>query len=221
MYGRKVGERTLSFGHEGVLYRRSFVMYDRETDSLWVHVTGEAIKGELKGTQLEFVPSEVVAWKTWRLEHPDTLVLLGKKDLGFMGTFSLADRFAQYGLSVGSGRDVRLYPYDNLRASPVLNTLYGKLPLLVVFDAESLRTKAFLAEARAEALTFVPLADPLRMKDVETGSTWERYTGHCLEGKLAGALLKRLPATPWLAVRWRGFYPKGEVVHATREPPER
>ncbi len=67
MYGRKLGEKTLSFGHEGVLYRRSFVMYDRETESLWVHVTGEAIKGELKGNRLDFSPSEVVSWRTWKL----------------------------------------------------------------------------------------------------------------------------------------------------------
>ena len=221
MCGRQVGERTLSFGHEGVSYRHSFVMYDKETGSLWVHVTGEAIKGELEGTRLPFVPSEVVTWKAWKRDHPDTLVLLGRKDLGFMGTFGLADGIARYGLSVGSGRDVRLYPYDALRAAPVFNTVFGTLPLLVVFDAENLRTEAYVAEARGETLTFEALANPERMQDAETGGTWDRYAGRCLEGKLAGVALKRLPATPWLAVRWRGFYPQGEVVHVVRKSPER
>lgn len=217
MYGRKVGNRTLSFGHEGVLYRRSFVMYDKETGSLWVHVTGEAIKGKLKGKRLDFVPSEVVTWKTWKLEHPDSKVLLGRKDHGFMGRFGLTERLAHYGLSVGSGRDVRLYPYDRLQASPVLNTVFGEEPLLVVFDRESLRTKAFLAKARGETLTFEAHPDAAKMKDLETGSTWDRYAGRCLEGKLEDVTLRRLPATPFLAVRWRGFYPNGEVVHEVRE----
>ena len=47
----------MSFGHAGILLENSFVMYDRGTDSLWVHVTGRAVWGPLKGEQLEFVPS--------------------------------------------------------------------------------------------------------------------------------------------------------------------
>jgi len=196
-------------------------MYDKETDSHWVHVTGEAIKGELKGTRLEFIPSEVVTWRTWRLENPDTQVLLGQKDRGFMGTFGLARKLGHYGLSVGSGRDVRLYPYDRLRKKPVLNTVFGEEPLLVVFDARSLRTKAFLAEARGEPLTFRAGPGDAKMKDHQTDSTWDRYAGRCLKGELEGVALKRLPATPWLAVRWRGFYPEGEVVKTIRKAPER
>jgi len=213
-----LGKKTLSFGHEGVLYRRSFVMYDKETESLWVHVTGEAIKGPLKGKRLDFIPSEVVTWRTWKLEHPDSKVLLGRKDQGFMGRFSLADKLMHYGLSVGTGRDVRLYPYDSLAKEPVFNTRFGDLPLLVVFDEENLRTKAFVAKAGDRVLTFQATDDGAKMRDAETESVWNRYTGVCLEGKLDGAKLRRLPATPWLAVRWRGFYPDGEVVHETREP---
>ena len=44
VYSRKIGEKTYSFGHEGVLYRRSFIMYDKQTESLWIHTTGEAVK---------------------------------------------------------------------------------------------------------------------------------------------------------------------------------
>ncbi len=59
MYGRELDGKTYTFGHEGVLYRQSFVMYDKQTDSLWVHTTGEAIKGALKGKVLTFLPSTV------------------------------------------------------------------------------------------------------------------------------------------------------------------
>ncbi len=43
MYDRRTNGQTLSFGHAGILYRNSFVMYDRTTESLWVHVTGLAL----------------------------------------------------------------------------------------------------------------------------------------------------------------------------------
>ena len=77
MYGRQLEGETLSFGHEGILYENSFVMYDRKTESLWVHVTGRAVWGPLKGKQLEFVPSTVTTWQQWKAAHPRTLVLPG------------------------------------------------------------------------------------------------------------------------------------------------
>jgi len=216
VYDRRLGDRTLTFGHEGVLYRSSFVMYDKQTGSLWVHVAGEALKGELKGSRLEFLPSEVVLYEAWKRAHPDSKVLVGRKEAGFLGTFGLGDKLPAYGLSVGTGRDVRLYPYERLRASPVFNTVFGERPLTIVFDAESLRTKAFVARAGERTLTFEPLDDAARMRDVETGGTWDRYEGLCLAGALEGARLARLPATPWLAIRWRGFFPDGEVVTKAR-----
>lgn len=217
VYDRRVGERTLTFGHEGILYRSSFVMYDKQTSSLWVHVTGEAIKGTLKGQRLAFLPSEVVCWRAFRRAHPAAKVLLGRKEPGFLGSFDLDDGLPRYGLSVGTGREVRLYPYDCLRTAPVFNTVYGDRPLLIVFDRENLRTKAFVARSRERTLFFEATDDAARMRDVETGSLWDRYAGRCVEGALAGTRLVRLPATPWLAVRWRGFFPQGEIVETARK----
>ena len=79
VYSRKVDDQVLSFGHEGTLYERSFIMYDKQTDSLWVHTTGEAVVGEYQGKVLEFLPSTVTTWKRWRGDHPSTLVLNVKR----------------------------------------------------------------------------------------------------------------------------------------------
>lgn len=89
MYGRKLVDRTLTFGHEGLLYKNSFVMYDQETKSLWVHTTGEAVRGPLAGRRLDFLPSLVVPWSVWKAKYPATTVLLGRQARGFMGTFAL------------------------------------------------------------------------------------------------------------------------------------
>jgi hypothetical protein len=48
VYARTVNGRTLTFGVSGKLIRNSLVMYDRETHSLWTHLTGGAIDGPLR-----------------------------------------------------------------------------------------------------------------------------------------------------------------------------
>ncbi len=74
-YDRVVGERVLDFGTSGALHQSSMVMYDRQTETLWTHFNGQAVAGELVGEQLEFLPTQVVSWSTFRDEHPDGLVL--------------------------------------------------------------------------------------------------------------------------------------------------
>ena len=54
-------------------------MFDRETVSLWIHTTGEAVIGEYKAKTLEFLPATVTTWEKWKKEHPETLVLDVKK----------------------------------------------------------------------------------------------------------------------------------------------
>jgi hypothetical protein len=74
-FDRRVGDRTVTFGTSGLLYQSSLVMYDRQTESLWSHVTGESVAGVLTGTELERYPVATVAWRDWRDAHPDGLVL--------------------------------------------------------------------------------------------------------------------------------------------------
>jgi hypothetical protein len=50
-------------------------MYDRQTETLWSHFTGEGIVGELTGVELDSYPLSTVAWGDWRDAHPDGLVL--------------------------------------------------------------------------------------------------------------------------------------------------
>ncbi len=74
-YERRLGGEIVDFGTSGLLYRSALVMYDRQTESLWSHFTGEAVAGELTGERLETVPVSTVAWEDWRDTNPDGLVL--------------------------------------------------------------------------------------------------------------------------------------------------
>ncbi|MGD9794352.1 MAG: DUF3179 domain-containing protein [Acidimicrobiia bacterium] len=80
-YDRRIAGRVLSFGTSGLLWRSALVMYDRQTESLWSHYTGEAIAGQLTGSELDNFPVSTVPWGVWRDAHPDALVL--GRDTGF------------------------------------------------------------------------------------------------------------------------------------------
>jgi hypothetical protein len=79
VYSRRVDGKTLSFGVSGLLYNHNFLMYDRETQSLWSQFLGRAIAGPLAGRQLERLPvrqETAGAWiarvgETRFLRHPD------------------------------------------------------------------------------------------------------------------------------------------------------
>jgi hypothetical protein len=74
-YDRRLGDRVLDFGTSGLLYQSALVMYDRQTESLWSHFTGEAVIGTLTGEQLDLIPMSTVSWSDWLEANPDGLVL--------------------------------------------------------------------------------------------------------------------------------------------------
>lgn len=68
------GERV-EFGTSGKLWNSNLVMYDRKTDSLWSQILGEAIVGEMTGTQLKVLPSDMVRFGDFKKLNPDGAVL--------------------------------------------------------------------------------------------------------------------------------------------------
>ena len=74
-FHREHGDRVLDFGVSGFLYNSDLVMYDRQTESLWSQIRGDAIIGHLSGEQLEFIPVTTVPWSQWQSANPDGWVL--------------------------------------------------------------------------------------------------------------------------------------------------
>ena len=74
-FDREVGGRTLDFGTSGSLYRSALVMYDRQTESLWTHLDGRAVVGDLVGAELDTLSLATVAWADFRDAHADAPVL--------------------------------------------------------------------------------------------------------------------------------------------------
>lgn len=76
VFDRRVGEQVFEFGTTGKLRNSDLIMYDRTTDSWWQQFTGEAIVGEMQGTELTLVPSRIVAFGDFKQEHPQAKVLI-------------------------------------------------------------------------------------------------------------------------------------------------
>ncbi len=80
MYGRHIDDRDLTFEFGEGLIHDNLLFVDRETDSVWSQLHGEASAGPLKDTPLPLVPFMQVTWKYWRALHPETSVWLPEGD---------------------------------------------------------------------------------------------------------------------------------------------
>lgn len=224
MYARDIGGQEFTFGVSGKLIRNVLVMYDRQTESYWSQLLGEAVAGEMVGTKLEFLPSWMTTWAEWKALHPETLALdkngrVGSHDsynsyysspnAGVIGETFVDDRLRTKQFVVGVELDdtAVAYPFAALNEQPVLNDEVAGQPLLVVFDKESGASAVYGRTLNDQTYTFVATADPLVIKDNETGSTWDATTGTAISGSLSGHSLLRLKSTQIFWFGWKDFHP--------------
>jgi hypothetical protein len=92
------GERV-EFGTSGKLWNSNLVMYDRKTDSLWSQILGEAIVGEMTGTQLKVLPSDMIRFGEFKKLHPIGTVL--SRDTGATRFYG-QDPYGDYYTSPGT-----------------------------------------------------------------------------------------------------------------------
>jgi hypothetical protein len=218
-----VGGTRLTFGFEGI-WQGTAVLYDHQTGSLWMHLTGECFQGEHAGTVLARLDSgRHTTWADWRRAHPATDVLRPDPRLRdryfdaasarsgsprlppeFPGTIRdrdprLAPNDLLYGVVVGE--TARGYPFARLAAAPVVEERVGDVEATVWFDAASRSAAAFDRRLGERLLSF-SFSEPGRLRDAGTGSTWD-MEGRCTAGALAGSALRPLRG---LTTEWYGWY---------------
>ncbi len=158
-----VFERTINgafhdFGVSGMLRFSDLVMYDRQTETWWQQIGGEAIVGELTGTKLNQLPAAIVSWQDFRNSFPDGQVL--SRDTGYqrqygMNPYSGYDHINQAPFLFTGPDDDRLrpvervttvdlngetaaYPFLELEKALVVNDVLGGEPLVVFFSKGTL-----------------------------------------------------------------------------------
>ena len=77
VYSREIEGRVLTLAPSGWTYESTFVLYDKETESLWYPDENGlvGIQGYYFRKHLAKLPSEDTRWKDWKKKHPNTLLL--------------------------------------------------------------------------------------------------------------------------------------------------
>ncbi len=227
MYARDVQGRRLTFGVSGKLVRNSLIMFDRETGSLWSHLTGEAISGPLNGQRLTIVPSIQTTWGLWLRDHKAAQILAvgdgtlsdpydlyyQADDAGLEGRKHQDDRLPakERVIGVRLGGEVKAYSFSALARDRVVNDVVGGTSLVIVFDGSSESGAAYRRDTNGQALDFQPGSRSMSMMDVQTRSEWDGLTGMASSGPSAGAVLEAVPFTYGFWFGWADFYPRTSV----------
>ena len=237
MYSRELDGKTYTFGVSGKLLRDALLMYDHQTRTLWSHITGEAVQGELKGERLKMLAGTPrITWKDWKRNHPLTKVLSvpndfrrperriqdirtdnyaayhASPDAGISGTEYTDDRLMNKELVVGIriNESYRAYPFTVFKRQSIINDKVSDVPVLAFHDLESNATAVFLRTVEGKTLTFESTQGYF-VKDTITGTTWNLITGIATKGKLKGNTLTRLPALNIYWFAWARYHPETTV----------
>ncbi len=155
-FERTVNGQVFDFGTTGRLRYSNLIMYDRQTETWWQQATGEAIVGELTGTQLVFRPASIISWADFKANYPDGKVL--SRETGFPRPYGNnpyvgyddvnTPPFLYRGpetpgvlppvarvLTIDLNGEAAAYPYDVLQKVKVVNDTVGGTEVVVLWAA--------------------------------------------------------------------------------------
>lgn len=195
---------------------------DSRTKSWWRQVNGEAIVGDLKGKQLEEIPSQQMTLLAWIAAHPDTKIM--QRDEDFIARYDSLARYDEgletnnlerkdslswqdksWVIGVQTNDHAKAYDWIETLEGGVVNDTVGSTPIVVVIEGDN---ASFHVWQRPDSLTF--RYNPGGITDVNTQSSWN-WQGKCVTGPLAGAQLEVQQAYQEYWHSWRTFRP-----HTTR-----
>ena len=219
-----VDGRTLTFEVFG-LKQAVLIMIDRETGSIWTHLDGKAIEGQMTGKRMTIVPLPQMTWAEWKESRPDTLVL--SPDTPFANRYRSVriarynqreagfgdDRLASNALVIGVEVDdaFKGYPVDEIGRVGVVNDTLSGRPIVIVYDSAAQSGLAFSRVVNGRVLEFYNGANEgLELRDSATDSLWE-IQGLATEGSLKGMKLDFVSSfiSEWYG--WSGYHPQTDI----------
>jgi hypothetical protein len=198
---------------------------DKTTGSWWRQVSGEAVAGPLKGTELQEIPSEQMSLSAWLSQHPQSKILqpdttynieyesLDEYDEGTIESGLEKSDFASWEqkswvVGVQIGTIARAYDWNYLLEKKIVNdTLHGT-PIAISLENDSVSFHVW----ERDTLAFAFDTTTNRLYDMQTKSQWD-WSGACASGKLQGAKLKRIQSYQEFWHSWSTFRP-----HSSKYP---
>lgn len=155
-FDRRVDGEALRFGVSGLLRKSDLVMWDDATTTLWQQITGEAVVGELAGTQLDIISTAIVSYGDAKESFPDALSLATDTGFGinyganpyeaysssnqpFLFDDDPDPRFPALSRVVGVSVDGvdKAYPFELISEKGAVNDLLGDTPIAVLWGGET------------------------------------------------------------------------------------
>ena len=118
-FERTLEGRVSDFGVSGNLRNSDLIMWDRQTQTWWQQLTGEAVIGELAGHRLPFIPAQIISWADFKAACPGSLGL--SRDTGCSRSYgsnpySGYDRVDRPPFLFDGDSDERLLPKERVAA---------------------------------------------------------------------------------------------------------
>lgn len=202
-------------------------MMDKESESLWSHVLGKAVKGPMEGSTLEMLPSTQTSWAAWYKAHPKTKLLAktgAVTSSHYQGYFDDPEKMGIFRArrivkqmpgkalvwGVAQGPHAAVLTDEAVGASKAATFSLGEVPAVALQGADD-GVRAFVARAEDRTLN-LDYDEAGVLRDDSTSTVWNPTTGIALRGKLAGTKLKEIPVTRVYWFAWSSFYPNTLVV---------
>ena len=200
-FSRIVNGEERTFGVSGSLRRSDLIMFDRETETLWQQLTGEAIVGTGTGTVLEFLPAQLVSFEEFRAAFPDGVVL--SRETGYSrnygenpyplydtsgGTFFPVGEFSdqlsamERVLTLELGGETAAFPFSALSELVVIEAAVGGEPVVAFWQPGQVSAldEAFIIGSRnvGSAGAFSPFLEGERLRfEARDGAIVDSGTG--------------------------------------------
>lgn len=196
---------------------------DNGTGSWWRQSTGEAIKGPLKGSVLEEIPSQQTSLKAWIQRYPGTKILqydpsfkeeyeeLAEYDKGHIESSlekrdSASWKFKSWVVGIRTPTAARAYDWNELVKKQFIQDSIPGLPLMLVLENDTSSFHVFNRMLGTHALAFAWNQKTQQLQDLLTGSGWD-LNGTCITGPLTGMQLQRIQAYQEFWHSWKSFHP--------------
>jgi hypothetical protein len=232
LFDTNVGGKTFTFGSSGLLYRSNKLMYDHQTESLWMTLAGEPVSGTLANSKIKLktLPVVVTTWKDWKEDHPNTLVM--SLDTGYKRDYNRS-QYSDYFASAETmfpvpRRDKRLRPKEEvfglvingqpkayqskkLRDAGVLNDEVSGEKILLISN----KTNAVRAYMRSQQIFIADKADFKTVRD-QNGEAW-LVTESALVNQKTGEQLPRIAGHIAYWFGWHTFHPQTELFSGDKK----
>lgn len=182
-------EYTLEFEVSGFLRNSNMVMFDRETESWWQQLMGNAIVGKFTGAELDIIPSLIISVEAFFDRYPEGQILSKEtayeKTMEYYGTnpythydsisknpysrfFDAADvdkrlPAMERVIDIRDGHKYKIYPFTAIATAGVINDKFKSKQIVIFYQSGTLSNmdERDISQSRdvGSATVFSPIVD--------------------------------------------------------------